>query len=260
MLVLERRKAITKLLDDQGSVRVAALAARFEVTEETIRRDLDYLESEGRLRRSHGGAVSVQARDQEIPYWFREITHEKEKAAIARCALQYVEEGDRIILDASTTAWHIAKRIRDMDLTVVTNSIRVAVTLSELEKVTVISLGGQLAKRSLSYVGPQAEECMRGYHVNKLFFSCAGIDLERGLSDLTNEQASIRRSMLDQADRRILLVDHGKFGEKALSVVSGFDCIDEIVTNEEAPAETLAQLREAGVIVTVADAKHDGGE
>jgi len=260
MLVLERRKAITEVLNERGSVRVAELAVRFEVTEETIRRDLDQLEEEGRLQRSHGGAVAVMARDQETPYWFREITHEKEKAAIARCALRYVEEGDRIMLDASTTAWHIAKRIRDMDLTVVTNSIRVTVALSELDKVTVISLGGQLAKRSLSYVGPHAEENMRGYHVNKLFFSCAGVDLERGLSDLTDEQASIRRSMLNQADRRILLVDHGKFGEKALSIISGFDSIDEIVTDEQTSVETLAKFRETGVTVTVAQSREDGGE
>lgn len=251
MLVLERQKKILDKLELTGSVRVTELAVEFDVTEETIRRDLDKLAEQGVLRRTHGGAVSDKSRNREIPYWFREITHEREKTSIAHHALSYISEGDRIMLDASTSAWHIAKRLRDMDLTVVTNSIRVAVTLSELEKVKVISVGGVLAKRSLSYVGTQAEETMRNYHVDKLFLSCAGVDLERGLSDLTDEQASMRRCMIKQADRRFLLTDYSKIGVRAFSVIGACSLIDEMITDHLVPSGFIERARQQGMMVTV---------
>lgn len=251
MLVLERQKLIMNLLGEAGSVRVSDLAERFNVTEETVRRDLDKLEEQGMLHRSHGGAVAAKAREKEVPYWFREITREREKSVIAHRALERIQEGDRVILDASTTAWHIAKRLRDMELTVVTNSIRVAVALSEFEKINVISVGGQLAKRSLSYVGPQAEANMKNYHVDKLFLSCAGVDLDRGLSDLTEQQASMRRCMLGQADKRYLLVDHSKIGVKALAVIGGLDQVDELITDGRASGEFIEQLKNRGMAVDV---------
>jgi len=251
MLVLERQKMILSQLKERGSVRVSILASEFNVTEETVRRDLDKLEEKGMLTRSHGGAVAVKEPQKEIPYWFREIAQEREKAVIAHSAIERIVEGDRIILDASTTAWHIAKRLRDMDLTVVTNSIRVAVALSEFEKIDVISVGGQLSKRSLSYVGPQAEDNMRSYHVDKLFLSCAGVDLERGLSDLSAEQASMRRCMLNQADTLYLLADHSKIGVKALSVIGDFEMFDEVITDGSAPESFIAAIRKNGTRVHV---------
>lgn len=257
MLVLEREKVIMELLEQRGSVRVGELAGLFGVTEETVRRDLDRLEEKGVLRRSHGGAVPAQGRENETPYWFREVTQEKEKAIIAREALNHIAEGDRIILDASTTAWHIAKRLRNMELTVVTNSIRVAVALSEFDKVKVIAIGGQLARRSLSFVGPAAEESVRNYHVDKLFLSCAGVDLEHGLSDSTDEQASMRRCMMKQADRRYLLVDHCKFGLKSLAVIGGINLVDEIITDEETSRDLIDQIAGVGVLVSVVQDKNE---
>lgn len=251
MLVLERQKNILDKLERLGSVRVTDLAREFGVTEETIRRDLDKLEEEGGLRRSHGGAVALKDKGREVPYWFREITHEKEKATIAHHALELIQEGDRIILDASTTAWHIAKRLRDMELTVVTNSIRVAVALSEHEKVKVISVGGLLSPRSLSYVGPQAVENMRQYHVDKLFFSCAGVDVERGLSDLTDEQASVRRCMLKQADTRYLLTDSSKVGVKALAMIGPLNVVDDIIINEMPEGRFVEEARAMDIKVDV---------
>lgn len=251
MLVLERQKRILDKLERIGSVRVTELAQEFGVTEETIRRDLDKLEEEGALRRSHGGAVAAKERGKEVPYWFREITHEKEKATIAHYALELIQEGDRIVLDASTTAWHIAKRLRDMELTVVTNSIRVAVALSEHEKVRVISVGGILSPRSLSYIGPQAVENMSMYHVDKLFLSCAGVDLERGLSDLTDEQASMRRCMLKQADTRYLLTDRSKLGVKALARIAPLQAVDEIIIDERPEGTFVEEAEAMGIKVDV---------
>ena len=251
MLVLERHLNILSLLESQGSARVAELAQQFGVTEETIRRDLDKLEAEGRLRRSHGGAILLKDTGGESPYWWREVAHEKEKEAIAHEAVRRVGSGERILLDASTTAWHMARRLTDQHLVVVTHSIRVAVELAKLSQVEVLFIGGHLVRSSLSLVGPVAERMLGQYHVDRLFLSCRGVDLDHGLSDVTEAQASFKRSMLDRADRRYLLVDHSKFGVKSLARVCRLDRIDEVITDANASPETLEALENLEIETTV---------
>lgn len=156
MLVAERYEKIVEWVDAQGSMRVTELSERCGVTEETIRRDLDKLEQAGRLRRSHGGAVSVKYKDElqsEIPYPERAVAHAEEKRRIAEEAVKLVEPGDRIALDASTTAWYMAAGLPNIPLTVLTNSIKVAAELSTKEQIRVIATGGQLASKSLSLSG-----------------------------------------------------------------------------------------------------------
>src|SRR5690606_2933908 len=137
MLALQRYEIITKIVNERGSVRVSELSEICGVTEETIRRDLERLESQGRLRRSHGGAVSLNDEQQEIPFFEREITNVMEKKAIAQEAVKHVSEGDSIILDASSTAWYMASILPNMRLTVLTNAIKVALELSSKDKIEV---------------------------------------------------------------------------------------------------------------------------
>lgn len=143
MLVAERWQKIVQLVNERGSIRVTELSELCQVTEETIRRDLDRLEGEGSARRSHGGAVSVQSEGtSEIPYLVRETTNAEQKRDIAASAISLIQPNDRIILDASSTAWYMAQILPDVPLTVVTNSIRVTMELSTKEKIQVISTGG----------------------------------------------------------------------------------------------------------------------
>jgi DeoR family L-fucose operon activator len=172
MLVAERYEKIVSLVKERGSIRVTELSELCQVTEETIRRDLDRLEISGRLRRSHGGAVSVkETQHPEIPYAEREITYAEEKKRIALEAIKRIGPKERIVLDASSTAWYMAQTVPDLPLTVLTNSIKVATELSSKEKIEVISTGGILAQRSLSFVGPLAERSLDAYHVDKVFLS-----------------------------------------------------------------------------------------
>lgn len=251
MLALERHLKIVDLLESQGSARVAELARHFGVTEETIRRDLDKLEGEGRLRRSHGGALRLKDLAGEAPYWRREVTHQQEKIAIACEAVGRVGPGERILLDASTTAWHMARTLPDQALAVVTHSIRVAAELAKLEKVEVLFIGGNLVRSSLSMVGPVAERMLDRYHVDRLFFSCSGADLDHGLSDATEAQASFKRRMLERADRRHLLIDHSKFGIKALARICDLHRIDEVITDEGIDPEILEALENMNIEITV---------
>ncbi len=139
MLVAERYDKIVSLVNERGSIRVSELSELCGVTEETIRRDLDRLEQQGKLRRSHGGAVSVKETQAETPYFEREVMHQEEKKRIAKAAVARIEPHDRIALDASSTAWYMASILPDVPLTVLTNSIKVALELSSKEKIEVIS-------------------------------------------------------------------------------------------------------------------------
>ncbi|HTG68899.1 MAG TPA: DeoR/GlpR family DNA-binding transcription regulator [Candidatus Udaeobacter sp.] len=250
MLVQERYDKIVQLVNERGSIRVTELSELCQVTEETIRRDLDRLEQAGRLRRSHGGAVSVKDQQPEIPYFEREITQADEKRRIAEEAVKMIQPKDRILLDASSTAWYMAASMPDIPLTVLTNSIKVAMELSSKEKIEVISTGGILASRSLSYVGPLAERSLDAYHVDKAFFSCKGVHLERGISESNELQARIKHKMVGMADQVILLADSSKFGVQAFTHVADLSDVDSIITDGRISPELLSQLKEKQIIIT----------
>lgn len=250
MLVQERYDKIVQLVNERGSIRVTELSELCQVTEETIRRDLDRLEQAGRLRRSHGGAVSVKDQQPEIPYFEREITHADEKRRIAEEAVKMIQPKDRILLDASSTAWYMAASMPDIPLTVLTNSIKVAMELSSKEKIEVISTGGILASRSLSYVGPLAERSLDAYHVDKAFFSCKGVHLERGISESNELQARIKHKMVGMADQVILLADSSKFGVQAFTHVADMSDVDIIITDGRVSPELLLQLKEKHIFIT----------
>lgn len=247
MLVAERYEKIVQLVNERGSIRVTELSELCGVTEETIRRDLDRLEAAGRLRRSHGGAVSVKdlpATQLEIPYAEREIQNAEEKLRIAEEAVSRICAEDRILLDASTTAWYMARSLPDIPLTVLTNSIRVATELAAKEKIDVISTGGLLAQRSLSFVGPLAERTLDGYYVDKLFFSCKGVHPERGVSESSELQARVKQKMIDRADQVILLADSSKFGVQAFTHVADWSKIDAIVTDRRLSSDIRSRMEE----------------
>lgn len=250
MLAQERYDKIVQLVNERGSIRVTELSELCQVTEETIRRDLDRLEQAGRLRRSHGGAVSVKDQQPEIPYFEREIAQADEKKRIAEEAIKLIQPKDRILLDASTTAWYMAASMPDIPLTVLTNSIKVAMELSSKEKIEVISTGGILASRSLSYVGPLAERSLDAYHVDKAFFSCKGVHLERGISESNELQARIKHKMVGMADQVILLADSSKFGVQAFTHVADLSDVNTIITDGRLSPELLTQLSDMQITVT----------
>ncbi|HBU81686.1 MULTISPECIES: DeoR/GlpR family DNA-binding transcription regulator [Paenibacillus] len=250
MLAAERYDRIVEMVNVKGSIRVSELSEHCRVTEETIRRDLDRLEQAGRLRRSHGGAVSVKEEQPEIPYRVRETTHAEEKKRIAHSALSIIRPGDRILLDASTTAGYMAANMPDMPLTVLTNSIQVATELSSRDKIEVISTGGQLAQRSLSFVGPLAERSLETYHVDKLFLSCKGVHLEGGISESNELQARLKQKMVGISDQVILLADTSKFGVRAFARVTGLDAVHEVITDQSLDDDLIERLNGYDIKIT----------
>lgn len=249
MLALERQRLIVKEVEQFGAMRVADFARRFAVTEETIRRDLATLVSEGRVARSHGGVLPVQADRAEVPHHERETVQREAKQAIALEALGRVKEGDALMLDASSTALFLARLLPDIPMTVVTNSLMVIHALAEHRHARVLSTGGLYTPVSMSLTGPMAEKNLMEYHVDTLFFSCRGIDLQRGLSDPTDTSAQIKKVMLRGADRRVLLADHSKFNVRALEMIGDLTEVTEIITDAATDEDICVALRDKGVAV-----------
>lgn len=253
MLVAERHQKILEIVNLKSSIRVSELSDLFSVTEETIRRDLEKLEKENRLRRSHGGAVSIQGVESEVHFSEREITKVLEKKAIAYEAIKRIQNGDRITLDASTTAWYMAKALPNIPLTVITNSIKVAMELCKKDKIEVISTGGLLLPESMSYVGQLAERSLSMYHVNKAFISCKGLHLKGGLSDSNEWQALVKKRMIERSDEVILMVDSSKFGTLAFSHISQLADIDIVISDSKVSAAALQLLEEKNIKVKTVD-------
>lgn len=234
MLVVERHKKIVDLVNERKSVRVSELSEMFSITKETIRRDLEKLEEQGKLIRSHGGAVSIrEVEEQEISYQEREVTNVDEKKQIALTAIKQIKPGDKIILDASSTAWYVAKEIPDFEMTVLTNSIKVATELSNKKNIVVISTGGILRPESLSYIGPLAESSIDLYHVDKAFISCKGFHFERGMSESSEQQARVKEKMVNNADEVFVMIDHSKFGIQAFSRFGNIESVGCIITDDK---------------------------
>ncbi|MBS4217567.1 DeoR/GlpR transcriptional regulator [Bacillus sp. FJAT-49711] len=252
MLVAERHKKIVEIVNSRLSIRVSELSDIFAVTEETIRRDLEKLESEGKLERSHGGAVSIQEPESEIHFSERVITNVPEKKAIAKEAAEQVHSSDRIILDASTTAWYMAKELPNIPLTVLTNSIKVVMELSKKEKIEVISTGGKLLSRSLSYVGPLAEQSIANYHVDKAFISCTGVHLIDGLSDSNELQALLKKQMMIRAENVYLMADSSKFGKRAFSQILPLQEVNAVITDKKIDPLSKQTLEEQNIKVLTA--------
>lgn len=258
MLAAERWHKIVQIVNERGSIRVSELGELCGVTDETIRRDLDKLEQEGKLLRSHGGAVSVNEVQQEIPYVVRETTNAEQKMRIAEEAVRHIDEHDRILLDASSTAWYMAKRLANRPLVVVTNSLKVAMELSGKDKIEVVTVGGELSRGSLSLVGPAALRALEAYRVGKAFVSCKGLHVERGVSESSESQAAVKRLMLAVAGQAYLLADSSKLGQQSFMFVAHAQAFHHVITDSGARASemgrrTIEQLGEQGIQVTVVE-------
>lgn len=237
MLAIERRREILARLGAEGKVIVSELARDFDVTEETIRRDLEKLDHEGLAAKTYGGAVARQSSLLDLPYNVREGVSVAEKERIAEHIADLIQDGERILLDPSSTALYVLKKLKSKkNLTIITNSVKILLELADKQDWTVLSTGGSLKKGALSLGGSSAEKMIASYHVDTAICSCKGIDPELGITDSNEQDCLIKQAMLASAERRILAVDAGKFDKKSFVRVCGLSDIDILVT-DSAPDE-----------------------
>jgi DeoR/GlpR family transcriptional regulator of sugar metabolism len=249
----ERQETIARLVADQGRVRVTDLATRFGVSQVTIRKDLETLEVEGRVTRTHGGAIpGGRAARPEPAFGVRERLQLAEKTAIGRTAAMLIKDGDSVVFDASSTGLYVARQLLVRDwhqLTVLTNSIRIALELAGKQGITVLMLGGRVRAEALSVVGPLGDGVFRRVNVQKAFVGAVGLTIDVGLSDAMEEEAQIKRSMVAAAREVYALVDHTKWGRDAAATFCRTDRLTAVVTDAGAPDAMVAALRAAGIDV-----------
>lgn len=250
MLAIERKNSILETLQKEQRVLVSELSQAYGVTEETIRRDLDKLEKEGFVKKTYGGAVLNENTNIEMPLRIREKTNRKEKQTIAKLVAAMIEEGDSIILDSSSTSLMVAQELKDRKkLTVITNSLEVLIEFSKSKGVQVISTGGLLKSSTLSLIGKNAEKTLENFYVDKAIISCKGLDIKKGATDSSQDDAEIKRSMVSCSKQLILIADSTKFGTISFAKVLDFRRGDILVTDSLPDDAWKQRLAELGVIV-----------
>ena len=248
MLAIERRNLILTALQEDKRVLVSELSQRYDVSEETIRRDLEKLEKEGFVKKTYGGAVINEDNNVELPLMIRKKKNVIGKQRIAELAKDLIEDGDSILLDGSSTAVFIAKRIKDKkNLTVITNSIEILLELSDVSGWKVMATGGTIREGSLAMIGHQTEAMLSEFFVDKAFISCKGIERRAGITDLSESYASLKKAMLSGCKQRILAVDSTKFGSVAFAKIADIKDIPILITDKDPGAEWKRLFAEAEI-------------
>lgn len=248
MLAVERRKLILEKVHEEKKVIVSELSREFEVSEETIRRDLEKLADEGQVIKSYGGAVINEKSSIDLPFNIRWKANSSGKQKIAELVNQEIHDGDHIFLDASTTAVFIAKNIkRKKHLTVITNSIENLLELSDVSGWDIIATGGLLKPGSMSLLGKKASDSIDGYNADKVFFSCKGIDLKKGVTDGNDETGNIKQNMIEAAAKVYLAVDSSKFNKVTFSKICDLPKIDVVITDKQPERKWLDAFAKTGI-------------
>lgn len=248
MLAIERKREILSRLASDGRVIVSELAKEFGVTEETVRRDLEKLDSEGLAYKIYGGAVSRKSSALDLPYSVRVAANVAEKEIISELAAKFVKDGDRLMLDSSSTAIYIVKRLKSKkNLTVITNSVKILLELSDKPDFNVLCTGGSLKDGSLSLIGSSAEKMISSYHVDFAICSCKGIDMSLGVTDSSEMDGRIKQAMFASADKKLLALDSGKFDSKSFVKLCDVKELDMIITNVCPSEQWQSYCAEQGV-------------
>ena len=252
MLNEERRRLILEMVKHDGRVLVGSLAKHFRTSQVTIRKDLDILQAQGQIHRSHGGALPPHNSVLEDPTLReKEKLHRKEKMLIARAVARMVKEGQVVILDSGTTTTAIARALREFEsLTVITNAVNIAAELSG-SSLEVILTGGSLRKNSFSLVGPIAEETLHRLNADILFLGVDGFDLHYGLSTPNLLEAKVNRAMMDVARVTVAVCDSSKFGRRSLSSIAPVSEIQHLISDRGISKSDLAALKKLNLQVTL---------
>lgn len=243
MLAAERHRIILRELEANQCVKVSGLSEKFQVTEKTIREDLEKIEQKGLLKRIHGGAVLLsKGEDGLLPLEIPNQKNQKEKAAIASYALSFIQEGDIIALDAGSTTLEIARCLPDKPLTVLTNDLLIIKELTGKERVQLIVPGGYRHNNML--LGSESYEWIKKLNVHKLFLSTAGIHPEYGLTIFTEELKKLKNLFMECSKTIYCVADHSKFGKGALITFAHVSDIHYFITDEGLEAETIKRFKD----------------
>lgn len=253
MYAAERQQRILEHARDDGRVEVATLADRFDVTTETVRRDLAVLEQQGLLRRVHGGALPTEPAVPELSLTSRIGRQSDAKLRIATRALEELPDNGTVLLDSGSTTLALAELLpADARLTVVTNNATIADSLAGRDNLTLLLIGGRVRTVTAAAVGPWAMAALAGLTVEVAFLGTNGFDAAHGLTTPDQDEAAVKRAMLDAARTRVLLADSSKLGAVHLQRFAHADEVHTIITDVDADVDAVESLRDAGPKVVTA--------
>ncbi len=249
--LMARRQAILSALDEAEQISVMELSRQLEVSEVTIRQDLQVLQQQNLLLRTRGGAAKVNTLP-ELSFEFRQMQQAEEKARIGQAAAQLVRPGDALVIDASTTSQAMIPFLKNIpDLTIITNSLKVSMSLLRMPQIHVMMPGGSLRRDAISLIGHHDTGFFKGLNVRLGFFGARGITIEQGLTDINLQEAQMKRKFVEMCQTVVGVVDGSKWGQIAVVTFANLDEVQCIITNDGAPANLVEAVRQRGVDVNL---------
>lgn len=255
MLPNQRREKILELIREDGHAKVMDLSRIFKVTEVTIRQDLERIEKEGLIVREHGGAYLKDIDSNVRNFSLQNQENLAEKMAIAQKAVDFITDGDTIILDSGSTTTEIAKLLSGYrNLTVITNALNIALILGAQMGITVIVTGGEFKAPTLSLTGQKAADFFQSLHVDKLFLATAGIALKSGLTYPGISDICVKRAMIESANETFLVADSTKIGKSSFASLGALSLINYLITDSKIRPEDIQWLKNYDVQFVIAEA------
>jgi len=243
----ERRQQILEAIEKAGQLSVGELSSYFDVSEVTIRQDLQALSEQGLLLRTRGGAVSTNTMP-EFSFDVRQQQQAAQKVLIGQAAATLVGHGDTVFLDASTTVHAAIPYLKShSELTVITNSLKAAISLLDAPQIQVILPGGNLRRESISLVDPACEDFLKDINIQIGFFGARGVTVEEGLTDVNFNEVIMKRAMVERCRRVVGLLDARKWGKVAAYTFARLDQIDTLITDKGPPGELVRDIRQRQV-------------
>lgn len=250
LLKIERHNRIRKLVEQLGKVTVNDLSAQFEVSEATIRRDLEELDGQGWIQRAHGGAIRIERASREPPMHQRIDELHIEKQRIGQAAASLIQDGETIFLGSGTTVLEIARHLtHDISLTVITNSLPVVNELADRPHVDLLVIGGMLRPSELSMVGHIAEQALREFRADRVFLGMRAIDARHGFTNDYLPETMTDRAILAIAPEIVVVADHTKFGRVSSVLVGPVTVAHKVITDQATAPECVAALQDLGIQV-----------
>jgi len=251
MLPAERRKKIKDYLVKNGFASVEELSILFDVSEMTIRRDLDALQHQGLLQRTYGGAMDNEKVFFEMSFHAKSNQFSDEKERIGRASAQLVSNGETVFIDSGTTTFQVAKFLKEKNFTIITNSLNIALEMATSPAIDIHVTGGILRKGPLNVFGPQTENFINQIRADKSFIGVEGVDVDSGISVPDPFNAQNKISMVEISKINYVVADHSKLGRSTSSHITNLENIDVLITGKEANPEILAQLQKKVEVILV---------
>ena len=252
-LISKRRDDICRLLKEKNILSISELSSILNIPKITIRRDLDYLAKEKRIKKTHGGAIIERAKDYEPPYMIRSLEMTEQKKAIGKLAASLIPENSLIFIDVGTTLLELAKNLpADKNISVITNWIPITEELGKKMFSNLFLLGGKVNCREMSIIGNYPLQFLDNFNIEICFIGLGGISIDHGLTDYTVEEIEIKKQMIQRSKVKIVLADHTKFNRLAPIKICDLSDIDTIITSEGLEEEIKQKYEDSGIKIIVA--------